>query len=144
MTVVRRYVGSRNLVNEVALAHWGAVAPHKKKIRTHPCASGRVDWKDPCGDNPHLNLKLCYLCETVFGKFPPCHQSRSYKHILSNFSVREGLFLYTIVYTFSGHTIYGTSDNNLKFLYSFLYRDLACHKLILNKWVISIRLFFNP
>ena len=30
-TAVRRSVGSRNLVNEEALAHWGAVAPEGKK-----------------------------------------------------------------------------------------------------------------
>jgi len=29
-TGVRRYVLSRNLVNEEAMAHWGAVAPNKK------------------------------------------------------------------------------------------------------------------
>jgi len=30
-TVVRRYVWSTNLVNEEALAHWGAVAPKTNK-----------------------------------------------------------------------------------------------------------------
>jgi hypothetical protein len=29
MTVVRRWVWSRNLVSEKTLAHWGAVAPNK-------------------------------------------------------------------------------------------------------------------
>ena len=91
-----------------------------------------------------INILRCTVSKTskfVFGKFPPCHQSRSYKRILSNFFLREGLFLYPIVYKFSCHKIHGTSDNNLKFLYTFLYRDSACHSLILNKWAISIKLF---
>ena len=32
LTVVRRWVWSRNFVNEEALAHWGAVAPKGKKF----------------------------------------------------------------------------------------------------------------